>query len=413
MSDTRKIQCSVSLLTLNAADTLPACLDRLKDFSDIIVCDGNSTDGTQAVAARYGARVITQYDTEETNVPCAMDKAYVREKAMSASKHEWRFFMDADDTLSEEAVEEIKTIVTDSAPQHFIWRMPTRIFIDGKEILHEATYPSYQTRLVHVSVGARFKGPVHDHLVWDTQKFPVGTMKNYYNFEWSKERVANYWKYVSTYVWREIDTAHIHRSSLSDFLYWGVYRRLRIGLGYVLWRLPTMYLRHGFRDSMPLWLELQIAAQHFYILFGSIARFITTRRLFVLTRGALRAEKQSRTLRNLAIRDWEAYGRVLEVGNARGDYWAYLQAHRWHRDRRVSLQNLGEAGGMYDTVLLFEVEGGLLSALGAAKRALGPRGTVLGDSVEDPRPALRNGGFSDIEIIPLSGEGFVYRARVV
>jgi glycosyltransferase involved in cell wall biosynthesis len=387
-------------------------LERLKDFADIIVCDGNSTDGTQDVAQRYGARVIKQYDTDEPNVPCAMDKATVRERAMAASKYEWRFFMDADDTLSEEAVEEIREIVSGENPTHFIYRMPTRIFIDGKEILYEATYPSYQTRLVHASVGARFKGPVHDHLVWDMKKFPVGTMKNFYNFEWSKERVTNYWRYVSTYVWREVDTMHLHRSSLSDFAYWGVYRRLRIGLGYIVWRLPTMYLRHGFRDSMPFSLELQIAAQHFYILFAGIIRFITSRPLYVMTRAALSGERQAHALRNIAVRDFEAYGRVLEVGQKRGDYWEYLQTHRWHRDKRVTAQDFSSAQeGYFDTVLLFNANTSN-ELLSRARKALRSGGVLIGDSHDNPQSLLVGNGFSRVQIIPLRGMGFVYRGEV-
>ncbi len=382
MNEKGNIPCSVSLLTLNAADTLPACLERLKDFADIIVCDGNSTDGTQEVAKRYGAHVIKQYDTDEPNVPCAMDKATVREKAMAASKYEWRFFMDADDTLSEEAVEEIRAIVSEEKPEHLIWRMPTRIFIDGKEILYEATYPSYQTRLVHVSVGAHFKGAVHDHLVWDTHKFPVGTMKKYYNFEWSKERALYYGKYVSTYVKRELDTMHIHRSSFRDFMYWGVYRRLRVGLGYVLWRLPTMYARHGFRDSMPLSLELQIAAQHFSILFGSIGRFLMSRRWYLLTRGALFGDKRAHTERNSALRDYEAYGRVLDVGGSKEEsYWHYLQTHRWHRDTYTKESELSSLPlAHFDTVLYLSGENSRARILELVSRFVRPGGRVIGSA---------------------------------
>lgn len=350
------IPCSVSLLTLNAADSLAVCLEGLKNFAEIIVCDGNSTDGTQEIAARYGAKVIRQYDTEEPNVPCATDKAAVRERAMAASTLQWRFFMDADDTLSEEAVDEISAIVRDPAPRHFIWRMPTRIFIDGREILHEATYPSYQTRLVHESVGACFKGPVHDHLVWDTALFPAGTMKNYYNFQWSKERVAHYWQYLSTYVKRELKTADIHRASLRHFFYWGVYRRLRIILGYVLWRLPRMYFRHGFRDSMPLPIELQIVAHHIWILFGSATLFLTSRPWFVVVRELFSGTGLSRARAYLALRDFEAYGRVLDVaGSADARHWDYLQTRRWHRDT-FAADTFSFPDRHFDTVLLLNNE---------------------------------------------------------
>lgn len=274
---TEKIPCSVSLLTLNVEDSLPACLDSLKDFQEIIVCDGNSTDRTQEIAARYGTRVIKQYDTDEPNVRCDMDKATVRQRAMDASTLPWRFFMDADDTLSPEAVQEIRTIVTGSNQNYSIWRMPTRIFIDGTEIKHEATYPSYQTRLVHERVDARFKGPVHDHLVWDTKKFPVGTMKNYYNFHWPKERVESFWMYQKAYARRELTVQDWGGTTFVDMVRWTVLWRFKIIVGYVFWRLPLMYFRYGFKDSMPLSLEIQIVGYHIMLLFGGVREYVKAR----------------------------------------------------------------------------------------------------------------------------------------
>lgn len=345
-----KIPCSVSLLTLNAEEGLAECLDSLSAFEEIIVCDGNSTDRTVEIAKQYGVRVIKQYDTDELNVPCAMDKATVRERAMAASTFPWRFFMDADDTLSHEVVEEIQEIVTDPEPKHFIWRMPTRVFIDGRAILHEATYPSYQTRLVHESVGAHFKGPVHDHLVYDAKRFPVGTLKNYYNFHWSQERVANYWHYTYTYIQRELKTMGYHGMSIVGFLRWGVYFRLRIFLGYILWRLPRMYVRYGFKDSMPPRLEAIIAFQHLYLLIAGIGRFIASRYTSVffyrLVTGGLGTLR-----RDFALTKWGAYGRVLDLGSGK-KYWDYLQTARWNRRIPSTIHGLPSA--RFDTILHLE-----------------------------------------------------------
>ena len=75
-----KIPCSVSILTLNSANGLRACLESLKDFGEIIICDGNSTDDTRDIARSFGAKVIKQYDTDEPETRCDMDKATVRER---------------------------------------------------------------------------------------------------------------------------------------------------------------------------------------------------------------------------------------------------------------------------------------------------------------------------------------------
>ena len=188
--------------------------------------------------------------------------------------------MDSDDALSQEAVEEIRQIVQSPVSSHLAWRLPTRIFFGGeniseaREIKHEAAYPSYQTRLVHQSVGAKFRGRVHDRLSFDEKKFPVGTMKSFYNFHWPRERVENYGKYIDAYGRRELEVLKF--KGLDDFLYWSVYRRVRTIFGYLLWRLPAMYLRYGFKDSMPISIELLIVRSHAKILFGSVKKYIMT-----------------------------------------------------------------------------------------------------------------------------------------
>jgi rSAM/selenodomain-associated transferase 2 len=49
---------SVIIPTLNAAHHLPACLEALSAADELIVVDGGSSDGTQAVASAAGARLI-------------------------------------------------------------------------------------------------------------------------------------------------------------------------------------------------------------------------------------------------------------------------------------------------------------------------------------------------------------------
>lgn len=359
-----------------------------------------------------------------------MDKAAIRERAMSASTRQWRFFMDSDDRLSEAAVEEIRSIVSDVSPKHFIWRMPTRIFIDGREILHEATYPSYQTRLVHIDVCARFKNPVHDHLAWDEKRFPAGTMQNFYDFHWSRGRVDDYWAYLSGYAKRELQT--FRRLTFFSLVY-QLYRRLRTIAGYVFWRLPSMYSKWGFKDSMPLWIEFTIVRYHIVLFFGMIGIYIRSRFWAVVLVETLRRKDLNRILSNLAVRRFEAYGRVLDVGGGHGaSHWRYLETRRWFRkivldidpavapDLLLDLEKeeLPYNDGHFDTVLLFNVLEHLRNrakVLAQIRRTLKPGSTLIGvvpflvgvhadphDYVrctnEELNALLREAGFQSVEI---------------
>lgn len=263
MKSGEKINCSIGILTLNCGDTLRQCIESLKDFGEIIICDGNSTDNTLDIAKEYGAKIIKQYDSNEPNLRCAKDKANVRQRNMDAASFDWYFFMDADDILPTETVEEIKQI-TNNDSQFPIYKMPTKIIIDGKIVNYASWYPAYQIRLFKRSAGAKFKGKVHDHIVFDKAKNKVGVMKNFYYFIWPDERVKKFWNYQKIYTHREVDV--FETNSWKNFFYWGVYHRLKIIAGF-LKRMPLSYLQYGLKDRLPLRFELLVLVQHFYLLY--------------------------------------------------------------------------------------------------------------------------------------------------
>lgn len=429
-----KIPCTIGMLTFNSAQGIRACLDSVSAFSEIIVGDGNSTDDTVTIARSYGAKVIKQYDTDVPETECVKDKAAVRQRVMDQATEEWFFFMDSDDELSPEAVEEIRSIVTAESPQHLIYRMPTRIFMDGKEILHEATYPAYQTRLVHRSVGATFRGDIHDRLQFDMAKYPVGTMRYFYDFHWDADRIRNYRRYLTRYATWETEVARFR--SFKEFLYWGIYRRVRIILGYLLYRLPAMYLRYGFKNSMPLWVEFEIVRYHILILFGQF--WITLRRLSAVDFlfETLKGKDLYRIATNQKVRDMPLYGKTLDIGGDRkSSYYRYLSTAKWNRisylniapgthpDIRIDVdaEDIPAEEGTYDTVLMFNLlehlaRGG--HALAESRRVLREDGVLIGvvpflvGVHEDPRDYVRyahdglaallqDAGFGRAEIQPI------------
>ena len=265
MPSDKKIPASVGILTLNSGKTLRRALNSLTDFAEIIVCDGNSTDDTLEIAREYGAKIIRQYDSDEPNLRCEKDKANVRDRNMRSASYDWYFFMDSDDELRPEVVQEIRSIVENPNPPFLIYKMPSRIFLDGKLIKHASVYPAYQTRLFNRKTGARFKGPVHERIVFDEKRYPVGVMKSFYYFHWPEERVKNFWAYQKKYAEWELETAP--SVSFWSYLYWYVYRRLRITLGVFFWRWPRLYLSRGFQDTLPFKFEFLIFWQHVYILY--------------------------------------------------------------------------------------------------------------------------------------------------
>ncbi|WP_022900950.1 glycosyltransferase [Humibacter albus] len=88
-----EIAIAAVVFSLNEASLLPACLERLSDFPQLIVCDMHSEDETVEVAQKYGATVV-----EVPRVPIAEQ---VRQFGLDAAKTPWVLMVDADEYVPE------------------------------------------------------------------------------------------------------------------------------------------------------------------------------------------------------------------------------------------------------------------------------------------------------------------------
>jgi (heptosyl)LPS beta-1,4-glucosyltransferase len=94
---------SVVLAVYNEENNLSDCLTSIKDITDdIVVVDGSSTDGTVAVARKFGAHV-----TITDNPPIFHIN---KQKAINLAKHEWILQLDADERVSQALAKEIEKI---------------------------------------------------------------------------------------------------------------------------------------------------------------------------------------------------------------------------------------------------------------------------------------------------------------
>ncbi len=103
--------CTVSLCMIvkNEEHNLPACLDSVAGLvDDIVIVDTGSSDGTKAVAERYGARVF--------DFPWVDSFAAARNESLRHAKGDWIFWMDADDRLEESSRPLLKQLLADLRP---------------------------------------------------------------------------------------------------------------------------------------------------------------------------------------------------------------------------------------------------------------------------------------------------------
>lgn len=161
------IPCSVLILTLNAAATLPRCLRNLSPFAEVLVHDGNSTDGTVEIAKRYGARVLKQEDTDEPNIR-VKDFTKMRLRQREDAACDWVLYLDADEELSDELIQEVEQVLR-AAHEKVIVKVPRLPVVEGRVVSHGAFWPEIVPRMHHRRGGCTLQAgrKVHEKYVYD------------------------------------------------------------------------------------------------------------------------------------------------------------------------------------------------------------------------------------------------------
>ena len=149
---------SVCMIVRNERENLPRCLDSLRDLADeLIIVDTGSTDGTPDVAAQYGARVLS--------FPWRDDFAAARNHALAAAECSTILWLDADEVLPFESLEEVSALVRASetaspaakGTAHWVTIEDLHDDDTGRRLTH-------QLRMVPNRVGVHFEGAVHEEI---------------------------------------------------------------------------------------------------------------------------------------------------------------------------------------------------------------------------------------------------------
>ena len=127
---------SVVLIAQNAAAQLPDGLASVAFADEIVLVDSGSSDGTAAIAARCGARVVQKEW-----------QGFGRQKqfAVEQAQHDWVLCLDADERVSPELAASIRRAL--EAPGAPVYRMARRNRFLGRWLRHGEGYPDWSTRL--------------------------------------------------------------------------------------------------------------------------------------------------------------------------------------------------------------------------------------------------------------------------
>jgi glycosyltransferase involved in cell wall biosynthesis len=143
-------QISVFIICLNEERVIESCLKQAaKLAAEIIIVDSGSSDRTLDVVHNYTNKIYHQdwlgYGAQK-NV------------ALSYCTNDWVLSLDADEVLTDELIEEIKTLDLE-APGYQLAR---KLYIGDKFIRWGGFYPDYQLRLFKKSSGRFCNSKVHE-----------------------------------------------------------------------------------------------------------------------------------------------------------------------------------------------------------------------------------------------------------
>lgn len=97
---------SIFILTLNEEQNIEACLESVAFSDDVVVLDSYSSDQTTQLAAARGARVVQRkFDNWAAHQNWAM--------AHIEFKHDWVFYLDADERMTMELRRDLERIAAD------------------------------------------------------------------------------------------------------------------------------------------------------------------------------------------------------------------------------------------------------------------------------------------------------------
>ena len=128
---------SIAMIAMNEEANLPRTLESVRWADEIVVVDSGSKDRTLEIAQSFGARTIYHAfggHGEQKNV------------ALDLCTSDWTLLLDADEVLTPELQDEIRTLLADE-PKFGAYWIPRLNLYFGRWIRHGGFYPDHKLRL--------------------------------------------------------------------------------------------------------------------------------------------------------------------------------------------------------------------------------------------------------------------------
>lgn len=147
---------SIFIIARDEADRIGRTIEAVRSLSDdIVLVDSGSSDGTQAIAERLGARVV--FNPWPGYGP---QKRF----AESLCRHDWLLNLDADEVVPPDLAAEIAALFSGTGPAADAYKLRIAELFPGERAPHRFAYALAPVRLYRKSKGSYSPSPVHDRV---------------------------------------------------------------------------------------------------------------------------------------------------------------------------------------------------------------------------------------------------------
>lgn len=176
---------TVAIITLNEEKNLERTLKSVENFADeIVIVDSGSTDKTEEIAKKFGAKFIHQE---------WLGYGLQKNKAIELSTSDWILNIDADEEISPELSNKIKAIKENS--RYKVYKINFMSVCFNKKIKYGGWSNSYRIRLFRKDSGCYNENSVHEEFITNSEVAKL----NEYIYHHSYSNLADYFEKFNRY----------------------------------------------------------------------------------------------------------------------------------------------------------------------------------------------------------------------
>ncbi len=239
------------ILTLNEEKNISLCISSIKAFSHkILVVDSFSTDNTVKIAERLGAKVIqNKFINHSNQFSFGLNHPFV--------DTEWVLRLDADERLSNEAINEIKTNFGKKNINGYI--IPFEVSFLGRKLKHGGIYPFSKLILFKKVFGKIEDKNMDEHIYLTTGKaYRIKSVSYHDDYKTIYDWISKHNKYSSSeltdYLNNNTSSSNHYlekKFALKNFFKKNLYYKLSPFIRARLYFFYRYYLLFGFLDGLP------------------------------------------------------------------------------------------------------------------------------------------------------------------